>query len=81
MINYEPFWNTLKSANESTYTLINTYHVSSALVNRIRHNKPISTRTVNDLCIILKCQVDDIICYTPNEYEKITFIARKRIDN
>jgi len=81
MINYEPFWNTLKKTRKTTYTLINNYHVSSALVNRIRHNKPISTQTVNDLCIILDCQVNDIVCFIPNEYEKVTFISRKKIDN
>ena len=61
MITYEPFWNTLKEKNVSTYTLINKHGISSSLIHRLRHNLPISTVTVNDLCIILNCDVCDII--------------------
>lgn len=61
MISYEPFWNTLKEKNISTYTLINKHGISSSLIHRLRHNLPISTVTVNDLCIILNCDVCDII--------------------
>ena len=61
MISYEPFWNTLKEKNISTYTLINKHGISSSLIHRLRHNLPISTVTVNDLCLILNCDVCDII--------------------
>lgn len=61
MITYEPFWNTLKEKNISTYTLINKHGISSSLIHRLRHNLPISTVTVNDLCLILNCDVCDII--------------------
>ena len=61
MISYEPFWNTLKEKNISTYTLINKHGISSSLIHRLRHNLPISTVTVNDLCTILNCDVCDII--------------------
>ena len=65
MITYEPFWNTLKEQNISTYTLINKHNISSSLIHRLRHNLPISTVTINDLCAILKCSVQDIIEYIP----------------
>ena len=29
MIDYSPFWETLKKSNESTYTLINKHHIST----------------------------------------------------
>ncbi len=61
MISYEPFWDTLKEKNISTYTLINKYGISSSLIHRLRHDLPISTVTVNDLCIILNCDVSNII--------------------
>lgn len=63
MIDYSPFFQTLKAKNESTYTMINKYNVSSSLINRLRHNQPISTTTINDLCKILKCNVSDILTY------------------
>ncbi len=63
MISYEPFYNTLKEKNITTYKLIKDYNISSSLFDRLKHNKPISTVTLNDLCKILECRVEDIIVY------------------
>lgn len=67
MIIYTPFWETLKEKNMTTYTLINKYNVSSSTINRLRHNKPISTTTLNDLCKFLDCNVSDIIEFVYDE--------------
>lgn len=64
MISYEPFYKTLKDRNISTYKLINDYGISRSLLDRLKHNKPISTVTLNDLCNILKCKVEDILLFT-----------------
>lgn len=63
MISYKPFYETLKRKNISTYKLINTYGVSRSLIDRLKHNKPISTLTLNDLCLFLDCRVEDILIY------------------
>ncbi len=63
MISYEPFYETIKEKNISTYKLVNTYGVSRSLIDRLKHNKPISTVTLNDLCRILNCNVDNILTY------------------
>ncbi|MCB7321091.1 helix-turn-helix domain-containing protein [Lacrimispora sp. 210928-DFI.3.58] len=70
MITYEPFWNTLKNSNETTYTLINIHSISSATIDRLRKNKPLSTTTINDLCRILNCGITDIIYYSPSESDQ-----------
>lgn len=67
MIDYSPFWDTLKTSDESTYTLINKYHISSSTLDKLRKNKPLNTTTINDLCRILNCQVQDICQYIPSE--------------
>lgn len=64
MISYEPFYKTLKEKNLSTYKLINQFGISRSLLDRLKHNKPISTVTLNDLCRYLECRVEDIIVYT-----------------
>lgn len=64
MISYEPFYKTLKEKNISTYKLITQYGISRSLIDRLKHNKPISTVTLNDLCTILDCKVEDIILFT-----------------
>ena len=63
MISYEPFYKTLKKKNISTYKLINTYGISRSLLDRLKHNKPISTVTIDDLCTFLDCNVEDVLIY------------------
>lgn len=63
MISYEPFYKTLKNKKISTYKLINEHGISRSLLDRLKHNKPISTVTLNDLCTILDCPVEEIIVY------------------
>lgn len=67
MISYEPFWETLKEKNMSTYILINQFGISSSTVNRLRHNQPISTTTLDDLCRFLRCPVHDVLRYVPDD--------------
>ena len=64
MITFDPFYNTLKEKGISTYKLINEFGISRSLLDRLKHNKPISTVTLNDLCNILNCKVEDILLFT-----------------
>ncbi len=66
MINYEPFWRTLKEKNISTYTLINKHHISSATIDRMKKGGGISTMKIDDFCRILQCNVEDILTYQPD---------------
>lgn len=70
MIEYSPFWNTLKKSNESTYSLIHKHHISSAIIDKLRKNKPMNTTTLNDLCRILNCQIQDICIYVPSDNDQ-----------
>lgn len=70
MIDYSPFWETLKASEETTYTLINSHHISSATIDKLRKNKPMNTTTINDLCRILKCNIQDIARYVPSESDQ-----------
>lgn len=63
MIIYKPFYNTIKEKHITTYKLINDFGISRSLIDRLKHNKPISTVTINDLCSILNCKVEDILLY------------------
>ena len=66
MIDYAPFWETLKASDESTYTLINHHRISSSTLDKLRKNKPITTTTLNDLCRILHCRVEQVLEYSPS---------------
>lgn len=67
MISYEPLYRTMKEKNISTYKLVNQYGVSRSLLDRLKHNRPISTVTLNDLCIILHCRVEDVLVFIEDE--------------
>lgn len=66
MIDYSPFWNTLRNSEETTYTLINNHHISSATIDKLRKNKPLNTTTLNDLCRILDCRLEQVAQYIPS---------------
>lgn len=70
MISYKPFYKTLKEKNISTYKLIHDFGVSRSLLDRLKHNRAISTVTLNDLCTILQCTVDEILVFIPDNIEQ-----------
>lgn len=70
MIDYSPFWITLKNSSETTYSLINKHHISSAIIDKLRKNKPMNTTTLNDLCKILDCRLEEIAQYIPSNEDQ-----------
>lgn len=71
MISYRPFWATLRASSESTYTLIKKHHVSGSTIDKLRNNKPLNTTTINDLCRILHCSVENVMEYIPSDEDQI----------
>ena len=67
MISYRPFWQTLKQSSETTYTLIKNHHISGSTLDKLRKNKPLNTTTINDLCRILNCRVEDVMEYITSD--------------
>ena len=67
MITYAPLYETMKRKNITTYKLINNFGISRSLIDRLKHNKPITTVTIDDLCKILDCRVEDILVYTKDQ--------------
>ena len=70
MIDYSPFWKTLDCSEENWYTLTQKHHMSHSTLHRLKHNKDVSTKTLNDLCRILDCNIKDIITYIPSESDQ-----------
>ena len=70
MIIYDPFWRTLKERGISTYKMIYKLGFSSSTMYRLRHNKGISSRLIDDLCKLLDCRVEDILEYVPDPEEQ-----------
>lgn len=67
MIVFDKLWNTLKEKNISQYKLIKEYHISTGQLDRLRKNENVNTYTLNTLCKLLDCKLEDIA-----EYKKDT---------
>ena len=66
VISYEPFYETLFKKNVTEYNLIYKQGFSANTLYRMKKGKPISTKTLDALCEVLGCQVEDIIRYEKN---------------
>lgn len=63
LISYEPFYNTLFKKNMTEYQLIYKEGISANTLHRIKKGLPITTKTLDTLCFILNCEVEDIIAH------------------
>ena len=60
MISYEPLFRTIKEKHISSYRL-ERMGFSRATYYSIKKGNSISTNTINQLCVLLECNVSDII--------------------
>ena len=67
MISYDNFWKTLKDKNISQYRLTVYYGISNSQISRIKKGAHITTATLDNLCSILDCRVEDIITFVPSK--------------
>lgn len=63
MIVYDRLWVQMKLKGVSQYKLLKDYGFSSGQLDRLRKNENISTFTLNRLCEILDCELNDIAEY------------------
>lgn len=61
MIVYDRLWKTMKAKNISQYRLIKYYKISAGQIGRLKENAYVSTHTLDVLCTILNCAVEDIV--------------------
>ena len=63
MITFERLWEPLKKREISQYKLIKEYKISTGQLDRLRKNGNVNTYTLNQLCKILNCKLEDIAEY------------------
>lgn len=67
MIVYDRLWATMKSRGITQYDLYTYYNVNRSQLDRLRHNKNVEVNTIDKLCNILHCNVEDIMEHIPDE--------------
>ena len=67
MIKYDKLWETMKSKGITQYDLYTHYHMNRSQLNRLRHNQNVEVNTIDKLCNILNCKVEDIMTHYPDD--------------
>ena len=71
MIVYDRLWQTMKERGVTQYKLLKEYHFSSGQLDRMRKNKNVSTFTLNQLCGILHCELEEIAQFVRDAEEEL----------
>lgn len=70
MITFDKLWITMEQRGLSTYQLREKSGIDSKTVRRLRANENMETKTLNKLCAILNCGLQDIAEYIPDDDAK-----------
>ena len=60
MFSYDKLWKTMKKKNISQYRLLKG-GLSYSTMTRLKENQPVSIVTIDKLCSILDCKIEDIV--------------------
>ncbi len=67
VIIFDKLWDVMKAKGVSTYQLREKCGIDSKTVRRLRANDNMETKTLNKLCSVLDCRLEDIAEYVPDE--------------
>ena len=67
MIKYDKLRETMKSKGITQYDLYTKYHMNRSQLNRLRHDQNVEVNTIDKLCNILNCSVEDIMTHYPDD--------------
>ncbi len=61
----------MKNRGVSQYKLIKDYHFSTGQLDRLRKNESVSTHTLDILCQILDCKIEDVAVYLEEDASEV----------
>lgn len=61
MITYDRLWETMKKRGITQYHLIKREKFSAGQIGRLKNNMTVSTQTLDTLCRLLSCRIEDIV--------------------
>ena len=63
MIVFDKLWKLMEQKGVSTYKLREECGIDSKTIRRLRANENMETKTIDKLCTVLDCKVEDIMEY------------------
>ena len=70
MISYNRLWETMEKRKISQYRLIKEFGLSSGQMSRLKKSTYVSTHTLETLCRILDCRIEDVMEVSFEDEEK-----------
>lgn len=67
MIKFDRLWKTMETKQFTTYMLREHCGIDSKTVRRLKANDNMETKTLNKLCEVLQCKLEDIAEFVPDE--------------
>ena len=67
MFTYDKLWQTMKERGISQYKLEKDYNISRGTISTLRKNGNVTVYTLDTLCQILHCRIEDILEILPDE--------------
>lgn len=67
MIVFDKLWETMEEKGVSTYLLREKCGIDSKTIRRLRANENMETKTLDKLCKVLQCSLEDIAEYREDE--------------
>lgn len=72
MISFRPFRELIEAKHVSTYFLRNkcgSYNLDNKTIDRLMHDESVSTNTIDALCQIFECKLEDIMEVLPDQID------------
>lgn len=66
MICFDRLWKVMEQKNITTYRLREQCGIDSKTIRRLKANENMETKTLNKLCSVLDCKLEDIAEYIPD---------------
>ena len=63
MIRFDRLWKTMEKKGVTTYQLREQCGIDSKTIRRLKANDNMETKTLNKLCMVLDCKLEDIAEY------------------
>ena len=67
MIRFDRLWETMNKKQVTTYQLREQCGIDSKTIRRLKAKDNIETKTLNKLCTVLQCTLDEIAEFVPDE--------------
>ena len=67
MIRFDKLWKTMDAKGITTYKLREQCGIDSKTIRRLKANDNMETKTLNKLCAVLNCSLEEIAEYIPDE--------------